>query len=308
MDSYSKALAVEKKIELRESTMHLMTENSQLFMGVQPNILFVIDRLVDKLGVQAAKGRYNVMLTLRKIKLNEVYELIGLYMGTSANNASEIFRKTLPTMAACMKECIFSVPKAVTLRNLPLAFRLNYYGVTHTLDCFEVQIQTPSNAKHRAICYSMYKGCPTLKFLISVTPDAFCNFVARGYGGRNSDIGITKDCGLLNVLEADNTVLADRGFKSLEATLDAIGLKLQRPPSVYAGRALSKEDCKSGRQIASVRIHVERYIGRLREYQFIAPHATVPIKMIPYVDGAVVVACGLTNMGAPLIRANECGL
>lgn len=291
---------------MQSSTLTLMKEHSQLFMGVQPEVYVIVEHLAAEVGGDDAVFR--VMLTLRRLRLNEVYALLSLYMGISVSHASSVFRDTLPTLAACMNELIFSVPKGVALRNLPVAFRLNYHEVTHTLDCFEVGIETPSNAKHRAITYSKYKGGPTLKYLVSITPDCFCNYVSRGYGGRNTDTGITNDCGILDEFESGSSVLADRGFKWLESSLDTMGVKLQRPPSVYELQPLSKSECDSGRQIASVRIHVERYIGRLREYQLIAPHANVPVKMIPLVDCCVIVACGLTNLGAPLIRANEIGL
>lgn len=289
---------------MRNQTIELMKEHSQLFMGVQPNFKFILDTLASKFGTDK-NALLKVMLTLRKIRLNEVFELLALYMGISVSYASEIFRKNLPTVSACLSELIFSVPKSTTLLNLPVAFRLNYHNVTHTLDCFEVQIQTPSNSMHRAITWSSYKHCPTLKYLISITPDVFCNYISRGYGGRNTDIGITNNCGLLQCILRDNDVLADRGFKSLEAILAARGVNLKRPPSVFKGRPMSKDDCATGRQVASVRIHVERYIGRLREFSLIAPHSTVPIKMIPLVDMCVVIACGLTNLGAPLIAGNE---
>jgi DDE superfamily endonuclease len=242
---------------------------------------------------------------MRKLRLNETFQLIALYFGVSTSFASEAFSSFLPSISDCLRQLVFNIPKRVTLRNLPIAFRKNYYNVTHTLDAFEIQIQTPSHAKQRAATYSLYKGCNTLKYVISVTPDVSCNFVLRGYGGRASDTGIVNDCGLLDHFAPDSAVLADRGFKALESSLNLMGVTLQRPPSVFAGKALSKGECKKRRQVAAVRIHVERYIGRLRNFAFIAPHATVPVKLIPYVDFCVNIACGLTNLGSPLIKRNE---
>lgn len=304
VDSLVKGLLVEEKLKLQKQTMNMMLNHSQLFMGVQPKFKFLLEIIAEEIG--DTKSLMKTYVTLRKIRLNEPFELIALYFGISTSFASDIFTSVVPTISACLAEFVFDVSKTATLRNLPVAFRTNYSLVSHTLDCFEIQIQTPSNAKHRAITYSSYKCCNTLKYLISVTPDGFCNYISRGYGGRCSDTGLTNDCGLLNHLARDSTVLADRGFKALESYLDTVGVSLQRPPSVYAGKPLSKNDCQKGRQIASVRIHVERFIGRLRAFQFISPHATVPVKLIPYIDFCVIIACALTNLGVPLIKGNEC--
>lgn len=303
LDSFAASLSQIDKSQIQSLSLRLMRENSQLFMGVHPESAFIIQKLADVLGSHDSMI-FEVMLTLRRVRLNEVFELIALYMGVSLSHASAVFRRTLPTVAACLKELVINVSKPTSLRNLPIAFRMHYSNVTHILDCYEIQIQTPSNSIHRAVTWSSYKGCPTLKYLISITPDGFCNFVSRGYGGRNSDIGITHDSGLLDMIPRGSSVLADRGFKSLESALDTRGVTLHRPPSVFKGKHMTKEECDNCRKVASVRIHVERFIGWLRNFQSIAPHSTVPIKMIPMVDLCVEVACGLTNLGVPLIAGN----
>jgi hypothetical protein len=235
-------LAEADKIKLQEYTLKLMQDHSQLFMGVQPNFYFLVEFLVSSL-IGQANAIFKVMLTLRKVRLNETFELIALYMGVSVSHASEVFRNTLPTIAASLYESILKkIPKKTTLRNLPVAFRLNYASVTHTFDGFEIQIETPSNSMHRAVTWSSYKGGPTLKYLVSVTPDGFCNDISRGYGGRNSDIAITNDCGVLDNIERGSAVLADRGFKHIEAALDTRGVTLLRPPSVYKNKPMSEEE------------------------------------------------------------------
>ncbi|KAF4529997.1 hypothetical protein B566_EDAN009173 [Ephemera danica] len=55
----------------------------------------------------------------------------------------------------------------------------------------------------------------------------------------------------------------------------ARGCKLLRPPSTEGNSQLSKEDAVAGRVIASLRIHVERLIRRLREFKMLKPHAVV---------------------------------
>jgi hypothetical protein len=67
--------------------------------------------------------------------------------------------------------------------------------------------------------------------------------------------------------------MADRGFKHIEPLLLGIGCKLTRPPSTASGCKLSKEQVKETKKIASLQVHIERVIRRIREFSFLKPHA-----------------------------------
>lgn len=51
-----------------------------------------------------------------------------------------------------------------------------------------------------------------MKFLVGVTPGAMICFHSDEYGGRVSDTHITVDSGFLDVVEAGDKILADKGF------------------------------------------------------------------------------------------------
>jgi hypothetical protein len=280
--------------------MSMMLKHPNLFMGVEEPLIEVIDIIAKR--VSGGSSKLKVMLVLRKIRLNESFAVLAIYFSLAETTVSKYFHETLPTIAACMSELVFKPEPAMTLLNLPLAFRQNFHDVQYTLDCFEIQIEKSSNAEIRASCWSQYKGGTTLKFLISVTPDCFCNFISRGYGGRISDVALTNESNFMALLKPGEKVMADRGFKSLEASLDSVGVMLKRPPSVAGGQPMSEDNCKLTKEIASLRVHVERFIGKLRTYLFLAPHATTSIQLVPCVELAVKVVVGLVNLGRPLIR------
>ncbi|KAF9801549.1 hypothetical protein SFRURICE_015043, partial [Spodoptera frugiperda] len=48
--------------------------------------------------------------------------------------------------------------------------------------------------------------------------------------------------------------------------------------------------------IASLRIHVERVIRRLREFYMLKPHACVNLKHVKILDDIVIIACALINL------------
>lgn len=148
----------------------------------------------------------------------------------------------------------------------------------------------------------MYKKCNTIKYLIACLPDGIINFISKGAGGRISDQDIVRKSGFLDKLCENSMVMADRGFKSIEIDLRDRKCSLVRPPSTTVSNTMGWEDVLLNKRIASVRIHVERAIGRLREFQLLKPHATIESRMINKLDYYVRIACGICNIQPNLIN------
>lgn len=138
--------------------------------------------------------------------------------------------------------------------------------------------------------------------MISATPDGIINFIAKGFGGRTSDQTIVENCGYLDVLKPGIVVMADRGFKNIDKLLVEKGCTLVRPPSVSAGVKLTKEQVLTTKRIASLRIHIERVIRRLRPFKFLKPHACIHSNLIALADYVIYIVCGLVNLQDALIK------
>jgi hypothetical protein len=110
------------------------------------------------------------------------------------------------------------------------------------------------------------------------------------YAGRTSDKKITKDCGILGLLEAGDQVMADRGF-DIESELPA-GVSLNIPPFLNGKDQLTLGEETTTRKIASVRVHVERAISRFKNYHIL--HQVLPITMAQDVDKIWTVCSYLT--------------
>ncbi|KAI5718914.1 hypothetical protein M8J76_001696 [Diaphorina citri] len=123
----------------------------------------------------------------------------------------------------------------------------------------------------------------------------------RKPSGRLTDMYIVEDCGYLEKLSAGSVVLADRGFKQLETLLHKKQCSLKRPPSVSAGVKLTKDQVKETKKIASLRVHVERVIKRLREYKFLDAHSRFHHNLLKNIDAVVIIAAALSNCQTPII-------
>lgn len=64
-------------------------------------------------------------------------------------------------------------------------------------------------------------------------------------------------------------------------------MKLLRPPSVSAGAKLSKTEVRQTKIIASLRIHVERVIWRVREFHMLKQHAVINNNIIRVLDHVI---------------------
>lgn len=70
-------------------------------------------------------------------------------------------------------------------------------------------------------------------------------------------IELTRQSGLLNLLERDDSIMADRGFDILE-DLAIRGVRLNIPPFLHGKTHLDQKEMTETSRIASLRIHVER--------------------------------------------------
>nr|CAH7737579.1 unnamed protein product [Callosobruchus chinensis] len=90
-------------------------------------------------------------------------------------------------------------------------------------------------------------------------------------------------------------IMADRGFKHINKSLAEKQCLLVRLPRVESGKKLSKLKALEMKSIDSLRTHIERVIRRLREFKMLEPDACIHVKLIPYLDFIINIACGIVN-------------
>lgn len=244
----------------------------------------------------------DILLTLRKIRTNYPFSRIADDFDCSISYPPKIFGKTVPILATFLQELIVWPSAENIALKLPLQFWAYCRDVQSIIDCFEIEIQKPSNAINQALTWSQYKSCNTVKYLISATPNGLINFISRGFSGRTSDKEILSESGYLDVVPSGSKVLADRGFKQVAALLQQKNCTLVRPPSVHSNKKPSKEEVRLSKLVASLRVHIERVIRRVREFKMLAPHASISTSLLRYLDCIVIIACGIVNLQDPIIK------
>lgn len=101
--------------------------------------------------------------------------------------------------------------------------------------------EVPPEVKERVLMYSESKHHHTVKFMVGCTPNGFISFVSKCYGGRAGDSYITNDCGLVNLIEPGDVVLADKGFPQIKTEVEKKNAVFVMPPFCYKPQFTSKE-------------------------------------------------------------------
>jgi len=161
---------------------------------------------------------------------------------------------------------------------LPSGFKQKYPTTFAIIDGSEVFIETPTDLQIQSSTWSQYKHHNTVKFLVGCTPNGAICFISPVFVESISDVELTKLSGLLEKLDDKPgiSIMADRGFtiKDLQVKLN---IELNISPFLNAQKQLSASDAQEGRKIASLRIHVERAISRIKTYTILK--GTIPISL-----------------------------
>ena len=88
---------------------------------------------------------------------------------------------------------------------------------------------------------------------------------------------ITKDSGFYDLLERDDVVIADLDFQ-IQKDLLLHFCNLQVPPGARSKSQMTKKEVQKTKEIANLRIHIERAIKRIKSYRVLK--GTLPITMM----------------------------
>ncbi|ESO96006.1 hypothetical protein LOTGIDRAFT_116280 [Lottia gigantea] len=147
--------------------------------------------------------------------------------------------------------------------------------------------------------WSTYKSHNTIKFLIAIAPNGYIMDISRAYGGRASDNFNTKSSKFLSKLLPCDEVMADRGF-TIGDELFARRVKLNIPDFMKGRKQLTEKETINSRRIASVRIHVERAIARIKTHRIL--NTTITVQSMKYINRILTVCAALCNLHGELIK------
>ncbi|KAL1468665.1 hypothetical protein MTO96_041339 [Rhipicephalus appendiculatus] len=193
-------------------------------------------------------------------------------------------------------------PRRIVDATMPPEFKEKYSSTRVILDATEIQCEVTSSLSLQSTTYSTYKSSNTFKGLIGVLPNGLVAFVSELFTGSSSDrVCVIRSVFLDLKFDDEDAVMADKGFH-IEDLLEKKGVKLNLPPFLKGG-TFSPEEVKSTKEIAALRMHVERRIQRIKAFHIF--DRPIPLTLAPLINQIWTVTAILSNFQSSLIQQSS---
>lgn len=246
-----------------------------------------------------------LFLTLIKLRQNPGMEDLSYRFHISLTSVASIFQRWIDVLYTNLHGMIIW-PTTDHMQLPPVFQNKVFQRVRCIIDCTEFFIQRPSSLKARAQTFSNYKRHNTIKCLIGISPSGSVTYISPSWGGRVSDRAIVLDSDLLTKLYPGDIVLADRGF-TMKDDFAMYGVNLMVPAFTKGKKQLTAQEVEMSRQMSRARIHIERVIGRIKEFKILSD--TLPITLVKKkgqstvttVEKFITIAAAIVNMNRPIL-------
>ena len=308
-----------ENVKLSASTVEGDDDKCKFYTGLSWDVFMTVFTYLS--GFTRPSGspvpmRDQLFLTLVKLRLDLPFEFMGTHAGVSKVRMGQIFWTWIDLMAEKMDFLVHWPDRETLTQTLPGIFKEKFPRLTCIIDCFEIFIDRPANLLARAQSYSNYKKHSTVKVFLGCTPLGSVSFLSAAWGGRVSDVELVRESGFIDPkfhLPGDQ-ILADRGFTLQDDFAAACGAELIIPAFTKGRSQLSAQEVEVSRKISSVRIHVERVIGLLKN-RYTILQGTLQIQVIKSltdevsemarIDKLLRVCAGLTNLGEGIVYSES---
>ena len=113
--------------------------------------------------------------------------------------------------------------------------------------------------------FSNYKNTQTKKALVGISPHGGgILFSDIFFSGSISDSKITEECGAIYLVEQEHEIMSHRDF-SIQELCVSRGITLNRPKQKENDQFM-EVDVATNFDIAATHIHIEQFIGRVRDW------------------------------------------
>ena len=279
----------------REAASHLDYINSKISSPDPRN------HNVNKPGPSRALSVENeFFMVLCRLKVGLLEDDLAVRFGICQSVVSQVINTWIRFMFFRFKELDVFPSKEIVKLHMPECFIKKYSSTTIIIDATEIYIEKPNNPEAQQLTFSSYKNANTLKALIGIVPKGAISFVSTLFGGSISDKELTQKSGLVDKLQHGDCIMADRGF-NIQEMLASKGVKVNVPPFMNPTGQFEENELLETRRIATLRIHVERAMERIKNYHILD---FVPITLCSngLIDMIFFVCAMLSNFQPPLVN------
>ena len=203
-------------------------------------------------------------ITLCRLRQGFGEEHLAHLYGVSQSTISRITITCINYLYLKLKDVPMWPSRELVNEFMPEDFTEKFPSTRVVIDCTEIKCQMPSSLLLNSELFSSYRNHTTLKCLVGITPGGAISFISQLYSGNISDREIVMRSGFLNIeFTEGDSIMADKGF-TIEDLLP-LGVRLNIPPFLGSQVQMSAVNVVKTQNIASLRIHVERAINKIKK-------------------------------------------
>ena len=238
------------------------------------------------------------VLTLMRLRLGLLQKDLAHRFNVSETTVSVVFNTWVRFMRIELEPLICLPRRELLHEHMPKIFKELYPRTVLIIDAVEIRAESPSSLDMQSVCYSSYKGTTTMKGLVGLSPIGALGFLSELYTGSISDKELTKMSNVIDYLHHGDDVMADKGF-DIQDDFAAKGVTVNIPSFLKGKTQFSEEEMAHNKKVASLRIHVERCIERMKNWHIF--DSRIPITLAPIASDMFIIIGALTNFLPPLI-------
>ena len=244
--------------------------------------------------------QYLAILTICRHGLD--YRYMAFILKTSESTVGRIANSWFIFLSTLFNDIDLKPEHGFLMEQMPSSFVTTGHGKTDlVIDATEFKFNFATNLDVNTLLFSHYKNHSTGKALIGIVPHGMGILFSEVYPGSISDSEITERTNAIDYVKENHEIMSDRGF-SIQDSCSSKGITLNRPkqkenPQFYETEVQRNFD------IASTRIHVERFIGRVRDWKIL--NNTWPLVQIDMLTCVWQMLCHTVNLTSPPIGPKE---
>ncbi|KAK7909478.1 hypothetical protein WMY93_014162 [Mugilogobius chulae] len=218
-----------------------------------------------------------LFLVLVKLRHNISFELLSNLRRVSQTAMIEFFWKWIDLLYAKLGFLVRWQERDTKHNDVPQFFKDKFPRLTSIIDCFEIFIDPPKNPKIRAQTWSNYKKHCTVKVFLSCSPLGHINFISGAWGSLVSDVQIVKRSNFISsaYFATGDQILTVRDLNLQEEFATKCCAELLTPAFTEG----NGQEVEISGNISSVRIHVERVVGLVKN-RYTILKGPIPISIV----------------------------
>ena len=291
-----------KQLKVRYVTFEylcgLSVEKFELVMKCVEPYLHLIPYPDCKVSPKSFSFETQFLVTLTVCRHGINLRFMAFILRTSETTVQRIFNGWAIFLATVFNRLDLKPGHGFLLQKMPSIFVDTGHGMTDIIiDATEFKFQCATNFELNSLLFSNYKNTTTGKALIGIAAHGMGILFSDIYPGSISDTDITEKSGALQYVEEEHEIMSDRGF-AIQDLCAIKGVYLNRPKQKDLDQ-FKQSDIQQNFDIASTRIHVERFIGRVRDWSIL--NNVWPLTRMDLLSSTWQMLCHIVNITMPPI-------